>query len=285
MTDIGSGSRPLVGAGFRPELEELFFAAGGPVVEVAELIADRYFGTGGFNRAWELDGLRDVGLPVVIHGLSGNTASALGPADSYLADIRTLADEMQILAYSDHLAMTATHDRALGHLSPNRFDDELLVAASRNIERMYAATGRRPRLENLATKIQISGSTYTVEEFYLLLLEVNPTWDCLVDVTNIWINAQNRPLDPVWFIDQIPPERLRYVHLAGGHRVHGEWVDSHSYPVHEEVLELLAHLLDRALPDVVIVERDDNFDGAAAQVRDDLERVKDLVDRSRLLVA
>jgi uncharacterized protein (UPF0276 family) len=289
MTQLESGApparKPLVGAGFRPELAELFTGPEGPVVEVAELIADRYFADTGFNRSWELAGLQQAGIRVVIHGLSGNTASVLGPTDDYLTEIRKLADYMDVVAYSDHLALTATEDRALGHLAPNRFDDELLGHVSDNIDRMYAQTGRRPRLENLATKIQLAGSTYTVEEFYLQLLQVNDKWDCLVDVTNLWINSQNRPLDPVAFIDQVPPERLRYIHLAGGHREHGEWIDSHSYPVHDEAFELLEHVLSRTLPDVVIIERDDNWADAVKHVRDDLDRAKDLVHDSKLLVA
>ena len=80
-------------------------------------------------------------------------------------------------------------------------------------------------LENLATKTTIAGSSYTPEEFYLALLERSDGWDCLLDLTNIWINSQNRQVDPVKFIDSLPPDRIGYLHLAGGIKSHGEWVD------------------------------------------------------------
>lgn len=275
---------PLIGAGYRAELPDVFGGDDGPAVDVAELIADRYFAEQGFNRPWELRLLKERGIPVTLHGLCGNAASVVGPTPEYLQQIRKLADEMDALCYTDHLAFTETSDRSLGHLAPNRFDDELLEQVADNIDRMVSITGRRPRLENLATTIQIPGSTYTVEEFYLALLEASDQWDCLLDITNLWINSQNRPVDPVAIIDAIPPERLRYVHLAGGTKSHDEWVDSHSQPVHEEVFPLLAHLLSRALPDVIMVERDDDWTGAEEQVKADIERVRKLVAASPLLL-
>jgi uncharacterized protein len=264
----------LVGAGYRPELPGLFHGEE-PVVDCTELIADRYFGQTGFARTWELR--RIAGLPVITHGLCGNAASVHGPGTAYLEQIRRLADAIDAIAYSDHLALTGVTGRALGHLAPNLFDDDLLAAATRNIAKMVDVTGRRPRLENLATTTMITGSTYTPEEFYLRLLGVSDQWDCLLDLTNIWINSQNRVVDPLRFIDAIPPERLGYIHLAGGRWGHGEWVDSHSHSVHGEVFELLDYLLARATPTAIIIERDTNFSGAEAELRADLDRVRSIV--------
>jgi uncharacterized protein len=264
----------LVGAGYRPELHDLFVGASAEV-ECAELIANRYFATEAVARPWELAELS--GLPLVVHGLSGNVASVSGPDASYLGHIAQLADFTSAVAYSDHLAFTATPERSLGHLAPNRFDDELLGLAAGHIETMGRLTGRRVCLENLATKVMVTGSTYTPEEFYLQLLDASTGWDCLVDLTNVWINSQNRPVDPEKFIDAIPPSRLRYVHLAGGQWMHGELVDSHSAAVHPEAFELLAYLLDRAEPAVIIIERDGNFEGAEAEMRADLATARELV--------
>jgi uncharacterized protein (UPF0276 family) len=277
MTADGTARAPLVGAGYRPELATLFADPADVGIEVAELIADRYFADDGFNRSWELHTLSEADIQIVVHGLSGNTVSFLGPSEDYLANIRRLADRVSALAYSDHLALTATEGRALGHLAPNRFDDDLLERAAANIERMVRATGRRPRLENLATSIMMTGSQYGIEEFYLRMLDASDQWDCLVDVTNLWMNSQNRPLDPQAFIDQIPPDRIRYVHLAGGHLSHGHWVDSHSHPVHDGAFEILEYLLSRATPEVIIVERDTNWENAAEQVIADVQRARDLV--------
>jgi len=272
----------LVGAGFRPELEVLFTGEE-RVPECAELIANRYFGNDGVARPWELEALE--GTPVILHGLSGNVASVTGPSDAYLERIECLGRHTQAAAYSDHLAFTGTRERDLGHLAPNLFDDELIECSARHVARMVAMTGRRVRLENLATTVTITGSRYTPEEFYLRLLEASDGWDCLVDLTNIWINSQNRLVDPVGFIDAIPPERIGYVHLAGGERFHGELVDSHSQAVHPEAFDLLAYLLERAAPEFIIIERDSNWVGAVDEIRADLATARSLVVASASVTA
>jgi uncharacterized protein (UPF0276 family) len=260
-------------------LRHLFHGHDGhePDVACAELIANRYFADGGVSREWELEEL--AGMPLIVHGLSGNAASAMGPEKDYLEQIRRLADYTDALICSDHLAFTGAHGRSLGHLAPNRFDDELLGMACRHIEVMTQATGRRICLENLATKTTLAGSTYSPEEFFLRLLEESDAWDCLLDVTNVWINAQNRPLDPLDFISAIPPARIRYVHLAGGRWIDDELVDTHSESVHPEVFDVLAFLLQRAQPQVVIVERDSNWQNAYAEVRANLAAARDVVAR------
>jgi uncharacterized protein (UPF0276 family) len=268
----------LVGAGFRPELAGLFDGSTA-TVGCAELIANRYFSDDGVARAWELETL--AGLPIILHGLSGNVASATGPTREYLESIRRLAEHTDAMIYSDHLAFTAAPGRALGHLAPNRYDDSLLRSACEHIEMMNEVTGRRVVLENLATKTTISGSAYTPEEFYLRLLEESDRWDCLLDLTNIWINSQNRPVDALEFVHAIPADRIRYVHLAGGRWMHGELIDSHSEAVHEEAFDLLELLLDTVRPQAVIVERDSNWEHAYTEVMEDVAVASQIVEAAQ----
>jgi hypothetical protein len=269
----------LVGAGYRPELRDLFLPPASTMA-CAELIANRYLAPDGFRRAWELEEVE--GTPILVHGLSGNVASATGPDEDYLRQIRRLVDVTGALTYSDHLAFTASHDRSLGHLAPNLFDDDLLDRACRHIDTMNRTTGCRVALENLATKTTLSGSTYSPEDFYLRLVEKSDGWDCLLDLTNIWINSVNRPVDAVEFVEAIPPDRIRYVHLAGGRWMHDELVDSHSEVVHPEAFALLDHLLRVAEPQAVVVERDSNWTGATDEVRHDVLHAVDIVRSSKL---
>lgn len=266
-----------VGAGYRPELNGLFVPPTREV-ECVELIANRYFASRGITRAWELAQIAD--LPIIVHGLSGNVASVTGPSIEYLEQIGQLAEYTSAVIYSDHLAFTASRDRSLGHLAPNLFDDELLDYACRHIETINRITGRRACLENLATKTTIAGSTYSPEEFYLRLLERSNAWDCLLDLTNIWINSQNRPVDAAGFITAIPPERIRYVHLAGGRWIDDELVDSHSEAVHREAMTLLGALLETITPGAVIIERDSNWAQAYGEVLKDLHTARAIVAAS-----
>src|SRR5579859_7066194 len=71
--------------------------------------------------------------------------------------------------------------------------------------------------------------------------------------------------------------RIGYTHLAGGTRTEPEWVATHSQSMNNAATELLDYLLGRATPVAIIVERDSNWNGAEAELRADLSRVKDLV--------
>jgi len=264
----------LVGVGYRPEISGLCHGEE-PVVDCLEIIGDRYFGENGFSRSWELRSISAV--PTIIHGLCGNVASVYGPDTAYLERMRRLADGIGAIACSDHLAFTRVAGRDFTHLAPNLFDDDLIEAATHNIKTIADVTGRRICLENLATKTTITGSTYTPEEFYLRLLEASDQWNCLLDLTNLWLNSRNRLVDPLKFIDALPADRIGYVHLAGGVQARGEWIDSHSMPVHDEVFQLLEYLLARSSPAAVIIERDSNWHGAAEELRADLGRVRRIV--------
>jgi uncharacterized protein (UPF0276 family)/alkylation response protein AidB-like acyl-CoA dehydrogenase len=269
----------LVGVGYRPEISGLCHGEE-RVVDCLELIGDRYFGEKGFSRSWELRSI--AGVPTIIHGLCGNAASVYGPDTAYLERVRRLADAIGAIACSDHLAFTRVAGRDFTHLAPNLFDDDLIAAAARNVKIMADVTGRRICLENLATKTTITGSRYTPEEFYLRLLEASDQWDCLLDLTNLWLNSRNRLIDPLKFIDALPADRIGYIHLAGGVQARGEWIDSHSMPVHDEVFELLEYLLARSSPAAVIIERDSNWHGAAEELQADVGRVRRIVAACQL---
>ena len=82
--------------------------------------------------------------------------------------------------------------------------------------------------------------------------------DLLLDVNNIWVNSINHRYDPVAFLDGLPLERVRYVHVAG-HFVEAEdlRVDTHASDVIDPVWDLLDHAyrrIGRAVP--TLLERD-----------------------------
>jgi uncharacterized protein (UPF0276 family) len=65
--------------------------------------------------------------------------------------------------------------------------------------------------------------------------------------------------DPVAFLDNLPLERLAYVHVAGGLERSGLYHDTHTAPVPRPVLDLLEELSARTVVPGVLLERDDDF--------------------------
>jgi uncharacterized protein (UPF0276 family) len=81
----------------------------------------------------------------------------------------------------------------------------------------------------------------------------------LVDVANMYANARNLNQDPARLLDELPLERLAYVHVAGGEEHNGVYHDTHTHPVLPEVLDLLAELVKRTKPPGVLLERDGDY--------------------------
>ena len=253
------------------------------VVDVAELILDRYGDFGGYRRPRDLQ--RVLGrLPVVLHGLSANVGSVVGPRADYIEVVAVRVRRLGALAYSDHLAMTRTATHGLGHLAPNLYDGTLLARAAEHVERLAAALAPLDCplvLENLAYDARLAGSLWTAEEFTLRLLDATPSWSLLLDVTNVWVNGTNFGFDPREFVDAVPVDRIRLVHLAGPEKFGARWVDTHSVAVRDETFDLLEHTRSRpgVAPLAIVVERDRNFAGADAEVRGDVERVRGILGR------
>jgi len=81
----------------------------------------------------------------------------------------------------------------------------------------------------------------------------------LLDVNNVYVNAQNHGFDPYAFIAALPLDRVLEIHVAG-HRTldSGLLLDSHGQAVADPVLDLLEWTIERAGPVPVLLERDND---------------------------
>jgi uncharacterized protein (UPF0276 family) len=69
----------------------------------------------------------------------------------------------------------------------------------------------------------------------------------------------NVGLDPERTLDALPLDRVAYVHVAGGVERDGVWHDTHTHPVGQPVLEVLAALASRTALPGVLLERDGGY--------------------------
>ena len=81
----------------------------------------------------------------------------------------------------------------------------------------------------------------------------------LLDVNNVYVNAQNHGFDPREFIAGLPLERVLEIHVAGHQTTEsGLLLDTHGQPVADPVLQLLEWTLERTGPVPVLLERDND---------------------------
>jgi len=114
-------------------------------------------------------------------------------------------------------------------------------------------------MENVSTYLQFKHSEMTEWEF---MTEVTRRSGCdiLLDVNNIYVNAMNHDFDPKKYIDGLPLDRVKQIHLAG-HSDMGDYLfDTHSQMVCPEVWELFQYVAPKLPEDTpFMIEWDDQI--------------------------
>ena len=268
----------------RPKLDflevhsENFFAQGGAVMAVLERGRSRY--------------------PISLHGVGLSLGSAAGLDTWHLEQLASLVQRIDPVRVSDHASFArGALGSALVHaadLLPLPFTDESLGVLCANVQRVQDRLQRRFMVENLSAYLQWkSAPEHTLgEPAFLNTLAQRSGCALLVDVNNIYVNALNAQLgghcaDPLaackdW-LDQITPEHVGELHLAGHSRVndaHGEIViDDHGSRVCPPVWELYRYAINRfgAVPTLIEWDTDvpalDTLIDEAARARAIAEQV------------
>jgi uncharacterized protein (UPF0276 family) len=148
-----------------------------------------------------------------------------------------------------------------------------------NVKRAQADLPVPLALENIAAVFDWPDNELTEGQF---LAELVDRTGCLllVDVANLYANAVNLGTAPSVFLDELPLERLAYVHVAGGVTHDGIYHDTHAHSVPREVLDVLGELCARVDPPGAMLERDDGYP-ADADLAAELAAIRAVVERGR----
>lgn len=243
------------GLGLRKPHYADFLEAAVPV-DFVEVISENFMVPGGRPRHI----LRQVRQrhPVALHGVSLSVGSAHGLDPAYLVRLRALIDEVDPLFVSDHLSWSRTPGFNSHDLLPLPYTSEALAVVCANIHRAQDALGRTMLIENPSSYLTFASSEMTEWDF---LRAVTERTGCglLLDVNNIYVSATNHGFDPITYVAGIPMDRVRQIHLAGHSQGEAMLIDTHDQPVPAAVWSLFAHVMERAGPVAVMIERDDNI--------------------------
>lgn len=254
---VGATASPTgVGLGLRWEfLEEV---VEGPALDVAffEVCPENYMRRGGYYPA----ALAQVAerYPVVTHGLTLSLGASEPLRDDYLAELRAETRRLGTPWHSDHLCLTNAGPRSLHELVPLK---QSTANAKRVAERLQATRDYLdlPMLVENITWYAHPGRKEIPEADFVSEVVERADAGLLLDVNNVWVNAQNHGFDPRAFIAALPLERVRQIHVAGHTRTEsGLILDTHGAPVIDPVIELLEWTLARTGPMPVLLERDNH---------------------------
>jgi uncharacterized protein (UPF0276 family) len=258
-----------LGLGLRPEHYRDFLDTS-PAVDWLEVLTENYMVPGGKPLAM-LDAIRRD-RPMVMHGVS-LSIGATDPLDwSYLEALKALAARIEPAWISDHVCWTAVNRHQLHDLLPMPHTEAALAHLVGRVQQVQDFLGRRLLLENVSSYLR-----YRCDEMdeWTFLTELARRADCalLLDVNNVYVNSRNHGFDARVFLDALPRERVRQIHLAG-HEDHGtHLVDTHDQPVCEAVWALYAHAVRRFGTVPTMIERDDRIPPLPALVAE-LDRAR-----------
>jgi len=213
---------------------------------------------GGPRRAW----LERIGErhPLSLHGVSLSLAADAAPDAAHLHRLRALAERVQPVLISEHLAWSTWRGQYLPDLLPFPRSHAALARIAENIQRTQDALGRRIAIENPSHYLCLDGHDWDEIDF-LTELALRTGCGLLLDVNNVHVSAHNLGFDAAHYLDRFPAAAILEIHLAGhSHDEGGELlIDSHDAAIAEPVWALYQRLIQRIGPRPTLIERDDHI--------------------------
>lgn len=269
-------ARPHLSMTWSPALAPLVDAARQRgLVQAVELVPDSYLRR---DQVPLMDHLLErLQLPYAFHCTESSLASP--DARSRLPEARLEAlRAFEPMHISEHLSASAVGSfRYRGNLPPPHTEAFLGLT----IENLLAFKQRLPPvpvlLENVACMIEFADSTMCHERF---LNEVVAATDSfiLLDLHNLYVTEANGGRSADEALEQLDLSRVREIHVAGGHREDGAYVDGHSASIPGRVLQLLDSALGRCEPRLVNLEREQRFN-AYDELLAELDTLNEILDR------
>ncbi|MBP5950999.1 DUF692 domain-containing protein [Pseudomonas sp. P42] len=235
-------------------VSENFMVQGGKALYYLEAIAERY--------------------PLVMHGVSLSIGGPHALDPDYLKQLKQLADRVKPAWISDHLCWSRGNAHQLHDLLPLPYTAESLEYIAGRVAQVQDVLQRPLVLENVSSYVRAASDDFTEWEFLAALSRVSGC-ELLLDVNNVYVSSRNHGFDPWTFIESLPKDKVRQLHLAG-HSDYGDYViDTHDHPVSDPVWALYQRTLEHFGPVATLLERDDHFP-PFEELLDELQKAREL---------
>ena len=200
--------------------------------------------------------------PLSIHGVGLSLGSADGVDSAHLARLKTLVRETEPFLVSEHLSWSVAEGVYLNDLLPLPYTEETLDVVSRNVSRVQETLGRTILVENPSAYLRYRTSPIPEPEF-LTALARRTGCALLCDVNNIFVSCANFELDAEAYLENIPPEAVGEIHLAGHFKSERRGrpllIDDHGSAVCDEVWALYRLAIARFGMAPTLIEWDKNL--------------------------
>lgn len=227
-----------------------------PNIPWFEALTDNYLVDGGPPLHY-LMAIREQ-YPMTLHGVGLSLGSTDPLNTDYLNRLIHLTQQVQPAYVSDHLTWSSVNQRYLHDLLPLPFTEEAIHHVAQRIQHVQDQLGQRILVENASRYLHYECSEMTEWAFLNAVAEAA---DCyiLLDINNIYVTAFNLNFNPMTYIEQVIPSRIKQYHLAGHSQKTTYLFDDHGSRVTPEVWNLYEKALNIIGPRPTLIEWDDHI--------------------------
>ena len=217
-----------------------------PAVGWLEAHSENFFSLGG-THIDQLERLR-AHYPLSLHGV-GLSLGSTDPIDRiHLENLKRIVARFEPSLVSEHLSWSSVEGRFANDLLPMPYTDESVRQISGRIAQVQNELGRQILVENVSSYLQFECSELSESDFVASVVAESGC-GLLLDLNNIYVSGWNHQFDPYEYLEAMPIEAIREIHLAGHSRVPfgaGEiLIDTHSTYVCDAVWALYAAAVQR----------------------------------------
>lgn len=243
-----------IGLGLRRDFISEFLSAT-EVPDFIEIAPENWMGFGG-RHAKQLNACLER-APLMCHGLSLSIGGPHPLNLDFVHQIKKFLKQHDVMHYSEHLSYT-NDGGYLYDLMPIPMTEAAVKYVAERILRVQDILGRKLVIENVSTYL-MPNAEMSESDF---ICEVVKQADCelLLDVNNVYVNSVNHATDAFAFIQSMPQDKIRYMHIAGHEKVSENLlIDTHGSTICDAVWALLEFSYNIFGSKPTLLERDFNI--------------------------
>jgi len=267
----------MVGIGFRKDFAADLLQSNAIQPAFIEVAPENWIGIGGYWKKLFRQALEQY--PLFTHGLSLSIGSPDELDFVFLQKIKDFLRDTNAQLYSEHLSYSKCDNAHLYDLLPIPFTMDAVKHVSQRIRTVQDFLERKIAIEIVSYYTPVAPEMEEIDFINAIL--ANADCDLLLDVNNIFVNSFNHRYDARAFIDRLPLERVRYIHMAGHEQVAEDLIiDTHGEAIIDPVYELFSYAMQKLNRDVpVLLERDFNIPELAT-LQHEIERLQTIKTNS-----
>lgn len=201
--------------------------------------------------------------PLSFHGVGLSLGSAQGIRKEHLKRLKKLFNRFDPVLISDHLSWSTIGSVYLPDLLPIPYHSESLKIMVNNIDYAQNYLQKPLLIENPSSYLEYQDSTYSEAEFLAELIKRTGA-KILLDLNNIYVSCNNHGWDARDYIQSIPHEAVKEIHLAGHSVIQQDsnnqlLIDTHDNYVCQEVWDLYHYAIKSIGMVPTLLEWDDEI--------------------------